>query len=432
MLDNREQRHKVYSIMRRLGDEYDLVPFITLKHLSQKQEESKDNLGEFIDEYGFYFRDYELLSNIIQKQENDDESYLSDFKSSINALKNASNEYIKEIYSRIPNKTLNDDVLSDILIMLKYAKDSKRLYFELTRRPLMMLRRREGVLPSWVTRVICDIVKEDHDIKNVYNPTCRDAETIKCLQNFESATLYEKDEQMYYRAIQNLIINDIPMNKITIANKEMVVLDGHMRFDAIISTPNDEVKGRITSDLSNLEIYGYETKNREALHLFNLINHLAEEGILIMVTSLDLLVKRDTYNLREVLIEDNLVESIIEYDRSYRNSKNIILIIRKNKESDDILFIKQDDDTFRRQMSLPKFIEECYRLRNKIDRFSDIITNDEIKENDYNLNPKRYVYTLDYEPKDLGELTSKQHEYTSQIRQLDEEIEELLDKISKL
>jgi len=27
--------------------------------VTEKQEESKDNLGEFIDEYGFYFRDYE-------------------------------------------------------------------------------------------------------------------------------------------------------------------------------------------------------------------------------------------------------------------------------------------------------------------------------------------------------------------------------------
>ncbi len=432
MLDNREKRKRMIGALRRIRNDHDVLPFITLKHLSQKQEESQDNLGEFLEEYGFYFRDYELFSSIAEKQQNDDDSYLSDFKSSINALKNSSNEYIREIYSRIPNETLNDDVLNDILTILKFSNDSRRLYSDVVPRPSMVLRGVEGMPPLWVNRIICSIVKEDHTIKNVYNPTCRDAETIKCLGNFESATLYEKDEKLYYRAIQNMIINDIPLDKISITNKAMVVDKNNIEYDAIISTPYEEVKGRKTSDLPEIRYGIFETKNREALHLYNLLDHLSEDGILVMVTSLDLLVKRDAYHLRSELIGRNLIESIIEYDRSYRNSKNIILIIRKNKESDDILFIKRDYENLRSMRHLINSIEECYRLRNKIDKFSDIITNEEIVENDYNLNPKRYVYTLDYEPKDLEELTLKQREYTSQIRDLDGEIDELLEKISKL
>ncbi len=419
--------------MRKLRDDHDLVPFITLKYLSQKQEYSKDNLGSFIDEYGFYFRDYELLSNIVEKQDNDDDSYLSDFKSSINALKNASNEYIKEIYSRIPNKTLTDDVLKDIVTLLKFHKDSRRLYFELTDRTIMMFRRHADIMPTSVTRMLCSIIQEDHDIKKVYNPTCRDANTIKFLENFESATLYERDENLYYHAIQNMIINNIPLDKITIANKEIIVDESDTKYDAIISMPYIEEKRRKLSDLPNVEKFrDYTTRNRDSLHLLNLIDHLSEDGILITVTSLDLLVKRDAYNLRKCLIDRNILDSIIEYDRSYRNSLNIILIIRKNRQNKDVLFIKQDDEEYRRPMMHPRQIKECYQERSKVDRFSDIITNDELIENDYNLNPKRYVYTLDYEPKDLGELTSKQQEYTSQIRQLDGEIDELLDKITKL
>ena len=252
------------------------------------------------------------------------------------------------------------------------------------------------------------------------------------LGNFESATLYEKEERLFHHAIQNMIMNEIPLDKVQIENKEIILDDSKMKYDAIISLPY--VKNpRIDDSHINEKFKEYNTKNPKILHLLNLIEHLDDDGILVTMTSLDLFVKRDAYNLRKCLIDRNILDAIIEYDKSYRNPHNIILIIKKNKENEDILFIKQNgEEHIIRSVIHPRKLYECYKERTRIARFSDIITNDEIRENDYNLNPKRYVYTLDYEPKDLGELTSKQQEYTSQIRSLDEEIGELLDKISKL
>ena len=75
--------------------EIDLLPFITLKYLSDKQEENIDDISDFEEKYGFSFRDYELLSNIIKKYQSDDKTFETDFKSAINALRNSRNEYIK-------------------------------------------------------------------------------------------------------------------------------------------------------------------------------------------------------------------------------------------------------------------------------------------------------------------------------------------------
>ena len=56
-------------LLERIDSKVDVIPFITMKYLSQKQESSNKNSTEFQEKYGITFRDYELLTNIIKKQE---------------------------------------------------------------------------------------------------------------------------------------------------------------------------------------------------------------------------------------------------------------------------------------------------------------------------------------------------------------------------
>jgi type I restriction-modification system DNA methylase subunit len=73
-----------------------------------------------------------------------------------------------------------------------------------------------------------------------------------------------------------------------------------------------------------------------------------------------------------------------------------------------------------------KNIQELYEKREVEPTFSNIIKKDEIIKNEYNLNPKRYVYTLEYEEKPIKDIINKQNEYAKEIKNLDEEIEQLL------
>ena len=84
---------RIFDSLREFEDINVLFPFITFKFLSKKQEETND-VDDFQNKYGLILRDYELLGNVVEKYENDDESYVSNMTSAINALKYSNNQYI--------------------------------------------------------------------------------------------------------------------------------------------------------------------------------------------------------------------------------------------------------------------------------------------------------------------------------------------------
>ena len=79
-----------------------------------------------------------------------------------------------------------------------------------------------------------------------------------------------------------------------------------------------------------------------------------------------------------------------------------------------------------------KNAHEYYLNRQSIPQFSEVVAKEEIVKNDYNLLPKRYVYLLDYKTKDIKDVMQRQNEFKENIRQLDEEIEDLINEISEL
>ena len=112
-------------LLERIDSKVDVIPFITMKYLSQKQESSNKNSTEFQEKYGITFRDYELLTNIIKKQEAKEDSCLSDVKSALNVLKNSSNEDIKEIFSRVDEEKITKEIFDDIVEILESEDDLK-------------------------------------------------------------------------------------------------------------------------------------------------------------------------------------------------------------------------------------------------------------------------------------------------------------------
>ena len=82
---------------------------------------------------------------------------------------------------------------------------------------------------------------------------------------------------------------------------------------------------------------------------------------------------------------------------------------------------------------LPAFNEnilEIYKERKIEPRLSNIINKDEIIKNEYNLNPKRYVYTLDYKKVAVDDILKNQREYSDEIKKLDDEIDDMLSMLT--
>ena len=423
---NIRAKPKGVDVIRKLehiDSKVDVIPFITMKYLSQKQTEQKDNLSDFQDKYGIIFRDYELLTNIIKKHKKD-ESVLSDVKSALNVLKNSTNDDIKEIYSDIDEEKITKEILDDIIEILESEDDYNELYEHVNyiQTAIKNEKNNPRIIPPTI-KLLSQLASANHKTKNIYNPSSKDAIAITALDEFEHATLYVKSDEDYIHAKQNFLINNIPLDKITLINQEILVDESEEKYDTIISVPYPRIRRT-----KNMEKYSkFETTNPNNIYLLNLIEHMDENGKIVTISTQDLLVKNDAYKLRKYLIEQNLLDMVVDYESGFRTRDITILVLNNNKKTDDFLFIKIPE-------LLPGFsgmfddnILEIYEKREEEPKFSSIINKDEIIKNEYNLNPKRYVYTLEYEEKPVTDIINEQKEYSKEIRKLDDEIEQLLD-----
>ena len=184
--------------------------------------------------------------------------------------------------------------------------------------------------------------------------------------------------------------------------------------------------------------------DNEFFFILNMIDSLKDDGIMIVSISQNFLFKNSLQIMRKFLTyEKNYLDAVIslpnELGRSVR--PDVILIFKRNKKSKDILFIdpsksystKTSDNkvpgTFRKYLLLDdeskEKILDCYLERKTIDKFSNLISLDEICENEFNLSISRYVDTYEGEFVDLEKLAEDK-------KRIDEEMDVLNNKIAKL
>ncbi len=348
----------------------------------------------------------------------------------MNVLKNSSNEDIKEIFSRVDEEKITKEIFEDIVEILE-SEDDLKILFKQVNYVQYAIKNEDNkrIIPPTV-KLLSNLASTNRKTNNVYDPSSIDAQTITELDDFNHATIHIKDEEDYYHAKQNIILSDISPDKVSMYNDEILIDEDDKNYDTIISVPYP--KQKIKNE--NIERYAeYESKNPKLIHLLNMIDHLDSDGLLVTTTTQGLLVKKDALKLRKYLIDNNLLDVVIEYESGYRSRDITILVINNNKKTDDFLFIKPPEmfPTF----LLPAFNEnilEIYKERKIESRLSNIINKDEIIKNEYNLNPKRYVYTLDYKKVAVDDILKNQREYSDEIKKLDDEIDDMLSMLTDL
>ena len=121
--------------------------------------------------------------------------------------------------------------------------------------------------------------------------------------------------------------------------------------------------------------------------------------------------------IRTKLLKDGNIDTVIGLPANLFYSTGIpvcILVLKKCKKFDDILFINAVDyfEKGKRQNNLmPEHIEKIvatYRYRKEETHYSRRVSMEEIEKNEFNLNISRYVSTsLDEEIIDLEEVNKK-------------------------
>lgn len=321
----------------------------------------------------------------------------------------------------------------------------------------------EFYTPHQVSKILAKVVTEGvekyDELFSVYDPTMGSGSLLLTVgQELPKGTPMkyfgqELNTTTYNLARMNLMMHGISYNNMILNNADTLESDwpdgpdgkgiDHPRsFDAVVANPpysakwdNDETKLKDP----RFSEYGKLAPASKADYAFILhsIYHLNKNGTMAIVLPHGVLFRGAAEGkIRETLIGKNYLDTIIGLPANlfYGTSiPTVILVLKKNREKKDILFIDASNDFEKnknqnnlRDEDIDKIIK-TYKERKDVEKYAHLASIEEIRENDFNLNIPRYVDTFEEEePIDLEEVNKLLEQDNKEIAELEAEINEQL------
>lgn len=303
-----------------------------------------------------------------------------------------------------PSALKNNDVMGDAYeyLISNFASDAGK-------------KGGEFFTPPEVSMLIAKIVNDRKGAK-VYDPTCGSGSLlIKVNKEIgkENCTIYgqEKNSQTYSLCRMNMYLHEIGDEaKIewgdTIKEPKFTNKDKLQKFDVVVANPpfsldkwGEEIAA---NDKYGRFEFGIPPKTKGDLaFLLHMVASMNEEGITVVVMPHGVLFRQANEGIiRERIVENNLIDTIIGLPENLFYGTSIptcILVLKNNKKNKDIFFIdaSAEYEKGKKQNKLReediKKIVQAYRKRKNITEYSKVVSLDEIKANDYNLNITRYI-----------------------------------------
>lgn len=362
--------------------------------------------------------------------------------------------------------------------------------------------------PEYISQILSTLIScEKTSIRTAYDPFMKDGSSLMHLSDLcETGVTYfgkEEDRLTYYYTIARFFINIFYLDHVVFRNedaKQSIDIEG-ASFDAILSEIPISIKNYysankkqsfeiakrnkrneledmllekfgmnsesfsqdsdLNSALENLlekidvekdskdDLVGeYESlKDNEFLFLINLVDSLKDDGIMAISISQNFLYKNSLDVLRKYLAyEKNYIDAIISIPEELgRRRPEVVIVFKKNRSNDDILFIDMSNDfktqkgdrlfpgLFRRNLVLANEtinkMKDVFTNKLVIEKFSNVVKIDEVVKNDFNLSVSRYVDTFEGEFIRLSDLTSEKREIDENIMNLNLKIEKMMDDL---
>ena len=307
----------------------------------------------------------------------------------------------------------------------------------------------EFYTPHEVAMIMSEIVAEHHKNKDsleIYDPTSGSGSLLITIGKAVSKHIQGKNKVKYYAqelkentynlTRMNLVMRGIiPQNIVTRCadtleedwpmREDGSEIDKPLAVDAVVSNPpySQHWDPKDKEYDPRFKNYGVAPKTKaDYAFLLHELHHLKGDGIrtIVMphgvlfrgkapkifdkdgnVLSLELQEEGQAEGkIRANLIEKNNIDAIIGLPANIffgTQIPTLIMVLKKNRGSEGILFIdaskgfeKQGKQNKLRACDVKK-IADTYRDRKEIPGFSRVVTRDEIRKNEYNLNIPRYV-----------------------------------------
>lgn len=302
--------------------------------------------------------------------------------------------------------------------------------------------------PNEVSTLIAKLISSQKSkLDSVYDPCCGSASLLLEINKELPCDFIcgqELNASFYNIARENMILHNIHYKDFDIKQGDSLEQPQHLNytFDAVVS--QIPFNSRWTADRSFLDDvrfmeYNILPPHSKADYAFiqHMLYHLNKDGIMIVVAPHGVLFRSAAEGkIRKMIVRRfNYLDAVIGLPANMFYSTNnpaCMMIFKKNRESDDVLFIdasKGFDRTklinYLQEEDISKIVS-TYRNREEIEGYSHRASLNDIKENDFNLNIPRYVDTYEDEGEDIDydELVSRHKSVSDEINMVTREIEE--------
>jgi type I restriction enzyme M protein len=388
-----------------------------------------------------------------------------DFNATTHGQRDISEESLIKLIERISQKRLGlSDVEPDIIgrsyeyLIRKFAEDSGQSAGEF-------------YTPREVGMIMARILDPEPKME-IYDPCCGSAGLlIKCelvldekikrqsLRSYAPLQLYgqEFNPPTWAMANMNMVIHDME-GDIEIGNTmtSPKFKDGNKlkRFDLVVTNPMWNQKTFVDKDYENDELDRFNagippTSNADwgwAQHCLASLKNNGRAAIVLDTGA----VSRGSGNassnkekeIRKWFIERDFIEGVLYLPENlfYNNTApGIVLFLNKNKPKNkkDKIFLVNASLEF--EKGAPKnFITEegkkkivdAFLKWKEIEKFSKVVSKDEIVKNNYNISPSRYIHTADAEEhRPISEIIEELNELEDEAKAVDKGLKEILRKI---
>ena len=331
----------------------------------------------------------------------------------------------------------------------------------------------EFYTPAEVSTLLAKLVEPKEDDR-IYDPACGSGSLLlKASKEVKDkkVSVYgqESNSSTYNLCRMNMFLHGVNDAHIewgdTLANPLHLEHDDLMKFDVIVSNPpfsldkwakgfesanstiiddgkkKNTFKMEASMDSYNRFEYGVPPKSiGDYAFIEHMLKSLAEDGRMAVVLPHGALFRGASEGLiRQRILEDNLIDAVIGLPENLFYGVSIpatIVVFKKNRTRKDVLFIEasREYEKGKNQNTLTKEniqkILEIYKNYKEIEKYSYIATMDEIKENEYNLNIKRYVDTFEEEEEiDIEETKKNIEKINEELQVLEKELQESLKEL---
>lgn len=252
----------------------------------------------------------------------------------------------------------------------------------------------------------------------------------------------EKNITTYNLARMNMLLHGVKDSEFEIFHGDTLLNDWDIlnemnpskkiEFDAIVANPPFSYRWEPKEELANdfrFKNYGVAPKSAaDFAFLLHGFHFLREDGTMAIILPHGVLFRGGAEkNIRTKLLKDGHLDAVIGLPANLFFSTGIpvcILVLKKCKKSDDILFInasegyKKDKRQNRLEEKDIEKIVVTYQFRKEEPRYSKRISLERIEKEDFNLNITRYVSTAqEEEPIDLQKVNDELKEIAKRSKE---------------